>query len=134
MSAREQEVLRQRTLLLILLLHRQGCRSFYVNCSPGLPLWAGEMIVMLKRHMKIRLLAAVPGVRSAAEQPLAERISRLVREADTVTVVSPAVTPESLRQTDHLMLLESDVLLYWGDENAHILHHAEDFGVSPVML
>jgi len=119
LSRKEIQILRQRILLLLINLYQQGYRDFYTNAAWGVPLWSAELLLLLRKiHPDIALHLALPHSGQADKWQLSmkKRYLRVKLLADTVQYLSFPDDPESFQKADKFMIIQSDLLLFYGKQ------------------
>lgn len=107
---------KQRILITILELYRQGYTDFYVNCERGVSLWAAEAVCLLKNTLKIELHIIVPFENQCEEwlESERDRYYKVHEAADSVTFACRQFQPDCYQIADSLMINHSDFLLVFG--------------------
>lgn len=102
-------------------LYAQGYRSFYLNCEYGIPLWAAEIILAMKRlRGDVELHIVMPFEEQAVrwQEDIRNRYFRVHERADSVTMASRQFHPDCYSQAERLMIDKSDLLVICGSEGA----------------
>ncbi len=124
---------KQRLIMTILDLLRQGYSDFYLNCERGITLYAAEAICILKEKLAISLHIAVPFENQCAEwsEEERDRYYAIHEKADTIEFVYRRFQPDCYILADKAMLDKSDLLLVFGDKAAacHAVEYAAEIGV-----
>lgn len=129
----QRKFVKQKLVMAILELYRQGYTEFYLNCELMVPLWAGEAVGMLKKSMDIGLHIVVPFENQCADWVEYNRnvYYALHELADTVTFASHHIQPDCYQKADRMMVDESDLLVVCGEgeEYCYAAEYARKTGV-----
>lgn len=128
------QVLKQRILMDTIHLLKQGYADFYVNCNYGVPMWAAETLLSLKKEHPLKLHIAAPHEEQYAHwiEDHRKRYITIVEQSDDIYYVSKPYVPDSYQCADEYMVEHSDLLLVYEtkDMDLYIAAYAKDMGVK----
>ncbi len=107
---------------------KQGITDFYVNCEFGIPLWAAEILTVLKQTHKITINIAIPFEEQSTKWApnSRERYFKVHSLADDVTLIDYHLELNSYLKADIFMINNSQYLMYIGnDMNSFICQYAQ---------
>lgn len=108
------------------LLYEQGVRRFWVGGALGVDLWAGELLLQLKKqpeYKEIELCVALPflGHDCDWDSKSKGRLADLLRDcSNSITVGTPANPAVSYKRRNYYMVDHADVLLAVYDNDRSI--------------
>ena len=125
--------IKKRLFVLLQVLIAEGCDSFYVNCDLGIPLWAAEMLLSLRKLNPIQLHIVMPYEEQAGNwsEYHRDRYFAVHEAADSVEMVKAQYCDECAENALRTMIDKSDLLIICGqmDDNSEILSYAKQQGV-----
>ncbi len=121
-------------------LYTDGFTKFYMNCEFGVPLWAAEVICLLKEQgcMDLQLCIVIPYEEQCRNwsEDLRNRYYRVHELADNVILTSTQYHEKCYQYTDEIMAKESDLIMIFkqSEEDVYILKYAEKFEIPIAVL
>ena len=114
-------------MTLVQALIAQGYDSFYVNCEYGVPLWAAEFIIMLKKLNRIELHAVIPYEEQTTDwsEELRDRYFAVHELTDSVEMACTQYQEECYKIAEQRMIDVCDLLVICGS-----LPEAADYAES----
>jgi len=119
--------LKRRLREQFMLLYEQGCRQFWVGGALGVDMWAGEILLRLKKqpeYSDIQLHITLPfeGHDTAWEERSHRRMSSLIKHSTETVIVGQKETLPALnyRRRNEYMVDRAELLLAVYDNNRTI--------------
>ncbi len=108
--------------------HRKGATEFYINCEYGIPLWAGETICSMKKHLDITLSIILPceeQCRNWSEEQR-DRYYAVNRQCDYASMVRCAEAEEGCELAEKMMIDSADTVIIYAKspESTHAYRYA----------
>lgn len=94
----------------------KGYNEYFINCEYGIPLWAAEIIIALKKYNNISLNIVVPFEEQCKNWTEEERnrYYECHEKADSVTIISTHFNKNCYETADEYMISRSDIILMSG--------------------
>jgi len=126
---------------LILLIEDENVRRFISGMAMGIDQICGEIVLELKElYPDITLTAAVPCIDQEAcwQQKQRDRYARILKQCDSVHIVSETYTNECMEKRNRWMVDNCDVLLAVWDGRpggtGNTIRYAKSNGVEIILL
>ena len=113
-----------------------GITDFISNCQMGIPLWAAEVVLSLRKYNPVRLNIVMPFENQSAlwSDEWRERFFTVHEQADSVIMLTSKFYKGCYFDCDRYMIDNSDMLLWVGSEGSHISEYAREHHKSVIML
>lgn len=114
--------LKSKLAEIIWMLYCANFKKFYMNCEYGIPLWAAEIVLALKKYNDISLQLVIPYENQAEHwcEEYRNRYYAIHEKSDGVTMLSTTYYPECYTAANEYMKSMSSLVLYFCEESSHI--------------
>lgn len=115
-------------------LYQEGYDKFWLTCERGIPLWAAELLCLMKAQCDVQLHIAVPYEEQTTNwnEELRDRYFKIHEWADSATLVNTQWHEACMQEAERYMLQRSDLLYVFGSatDQLHAVKTAEEIGVE----